>query len=279
MKSKALPSYQVGQSGNPAPAAIRAYERDGVVCLRRAFSPEWVALGRRAVAAAIRSQTRAQNHERYVREGDSGTFFFDTFPWRRLPSFRRFTFESPAANLARRIMRSQTLLLYFDMAIVKEPGAGAKTPWHYDEAYWPVSGTQVCNVWMALDPVPEDVCLRFVLGSHRFDDDYSAANFFTGESMFDTSVPVPPRWDLMDGDHRIGTTTLEPGDCLILNLRTHHCAPGNLQPTIRRRAICTHWFGDDARYNDKPWECGPNERGNNLVHGGPLECEAFPRVI
>ena len=71
---------------------------------------------------------------------------------------------------------------------------------------------------------------------------------------------------------------MEPGDCAIINLRTHHSAPGNPQRRNRRRVICTHWFGDDARYNDKPWECGPNERGEGLVHGGSLECATFPRV-
>ena len=176
-------------------------------------------------------------------------------------------------------MRSSTLLLYFDMAIVKEPGTSARTPWHYDEAYWPVSGTQVCNLWMALDHVPEDVGLRFVLGSHRFEENYSAAGFFSGEGKCDDSKPVPPRWDLTEGDHRIACTAMLPGDCLILNLRTHHSAPGNLRRRTRRRVICTHWFGDDARYNNKPWECGPDERGEELVHGGSLECESFPRVL
>ena len=274
-----LPGFAVDGQGNPTPKAIEAYRRDGVVCLRNAFSKDWVALGRRAVAAAIRSRTRTDTHARHSREGETGSFFYDVFPWRRLPSFRRFTFESPAARLAKTIMRSESLLLYFDMAIVKEPGTGTRTPWHYDEAYWPVSGTQICNVWTALDPVPPDVCLRFVLGSHRFADNFSAAEFFSGGGKFDTSLPVPPRWDLIEGDHRIATTSLAPGDCLILNLRTHHCAPGNHQRRARRRAICTHWFGDDARYNDKSWECGPDERGENLVHGGSLECETFPRVF
>lgn len=279
IKPEELESFSLTPGGKPGRKAVLAYERDGVVCLRGAFDEEWVSLGRRAVAAAIRSKSGTDTLYSQTKRADEGAFFFDTFVWKRLPSFRRFTFESPAASLARDVMRSSSLLLYFDMAIVKEPGTTVRTPWHYDEAYWPVSGTQVCNVWMALDYVPREVGLRFVLGSHRLTETYSAAEFFSGEGKFEVSRPVPPRWDLIEGDHRIACTEMRPGDCLILNLRTHHSAPGNPQRRGRRRAICTHWFGDDARYNNKPWECGPNERGEELTHDGPLECETFPRVL
>jgi hypothetical protein len=56
-------------------------------------------------------------------------------------------------------------------------------------------------------------------------------------------------------------------------------APGNPQKNRRRRVICTHWFGDDARYVDKKWECNPNERGEVLVDRGRLECSVFPRIF
>ena len=181
------------KNGRPGQAAIDAYERDGVVGLKAAFSPEWVNQGRRAVAAALRSKSRSEQHESYTRNGEKGAFYFDTFLWKRLPSFNNFTFNSPAASLARDIMRSDSLLLYFDMAIVKEPGASATTPWHYDEAYWPVSGTQVCNVWIALDHVPMETALQFVPGSHRLDTNYQAVDFFSKRSKKGHTLPPPPQ--------------------------------------------------------------------------------------
>ena len=256
-----------------------AYERDGVVCLANAFDEAWVAQGRRAVAAAIGTAGRSQLREDHAESGEKSLFFFDTFLWPRLPSFAKFSFESPAARLAKTVMRSRGLLLYFDMAIVKEPGTSAKTPWHYDEAYWPVSGTQVCNVWMALDDVPEDTALRFVLGSHKLDQDFKGIDFFTKKGMQGQTNPSPPDWDNEAHGLEIASAPMKAGDCAILNFRTHHSAPGNPQKRQRRRVICTHWFGDDARYADKQWECNPNERGDNLVDGGRLECATFPRVI
>ena len=185
-------------------------------------------------------------------------------------------------------MRSRGLLLYFDMAIVKEPGTSASTPWHYDEAYWRVSGTQVCNVWIALDHIPPEAALRFAAGTHKLETDYSAVDFFTKTRKPRHRDAMPPQWEDMDGEdldgedldggHRLLIAPMKPGDCAILNLRVHHSAPGNPQRSNRRRAICTHWFGDDARFDNKPWECNPDERGEGLVHGGPLECATFPRV-
>ena len=39
-----LPSFQVDHDGLPGGAAIRAYEEDGVVCLRGAFAKKWIDL-------------------------------------------------------------------------------------------------------------------------------------------------------------------------------------------------------------------------------------------
>ncbi len=273
-----LPKYNLTASGKPGSDAINAYQRDGVVCLRNAFDDQWIEKGRRAVAAALRARTKSQQHFSHRKAGESGSFFYDTFLWKRIPSFRQYTFESPAAGLAKQVMNSRSLLLYFDMVIVKEPGTSAQTPWHYDEAYWPVSGTQVCNLWMALDHIPREMALRFVLGSHKLFDDYCAVDFFTSKGKAGQPKPTPPQWNTEPGNHKIVCAPMEPGDCAILNFRTHHSAPGNLHRQNRRRAICTHWAGDDARYNNKSWTCSPNERGENLQHGGSLECETFPRI-
>ena len=275
---RVLDGYSMKRTGVPSKEAIESYNRDGVVCLRGAFDQQWIDQGRIAIAAALRTRSRSPQYFSHREPGETGKFYFDTFLWKRLPSFRRFTFESPAASIARQIMQTHGLLLYFDMAIVKEPGASATTPWHYDEAYWPVSGSQVCNIWIAMDHVPEETALRFVLGSHRLGTDYRAVDFFTKEKKKSHIRPAPPDWDNSPGKHQIVSVPMEPGDCAVFNFKTHHSAPGNSHHQRRRRAICTHWLGDDARYDNKSWECSPNERGENLVHGGSLQCATFPRV-
>ena len=76
--------------------------------------------------------------------------------------------NSPAAEIAGRIMESSTATFLYDQMLVKEPGSQQRTPWHQDQPYWAVSGFQVCSIWMPLDPVPREVSLEFVRGSHRW---------------------------------------------------------------------------------------------------------------
>ena len=272
-----LPAFDL-MNGLPSEAAIEAYERDGVVCLRSAFDADWIATLAEGMEIAIAEGHRASKFH-IAEPGEPGFFFYDTFMWKRIEHFRRFAMESPAADLARTIMRSTSLIYYFDFMLVKEPGTSRKTPWHYDEAYWPISGNQICNLWTALDHIPVDTGLRFVRGSHRWGDDYRAVHFDPNDGYADLpNNPEPPDWDLVPGDHEIVFAPLEPGDCLIFHNRCHHSAPGNSLKSTRRRALATHWIGDDITYNDKPQETDPPYRGEGLVHGGSMECESFPRV-
>ncbi|TDJ73678.1 MAG: hypothetical protein E2O38_02175 [Proteobacteria bacterium] len=38
--------------------------------------------------------------------------------------------------------------------LIKEPGTHAVTPWHHDLPYYSLEGTQVCSMWLPLDPIP-----------------------------------------------------------------------------------------------------------------------------
>ena len=275
----ALPSFDVGESGVPEEDAVVAYERDGVVCLRRALAPHWVDLLAEGIEFAIHDGVARDSAFSIAKPGEPGFFFYDTFMWKRIDNFRRFAFDSPAADLAMGIMRARSLIYYFDFMLVKEPGTSRKTPWHYDEAYWPISGSQICNLWTALDLIPEETTLRFLRGSHRWTKNYRAVHFDPDLDYANLpNDPPPPDWDCEDGDHEIVFAPLEPGDCLIFHNRTHHSAPGNSLAATRRRALATHWIGDDITYNDKPQETDPPYRGENLAHGGSMECASFPRV-
>ena len=273
-----LPSFDVAKE-LPTEKAIQAFERDGVVCLRNAFSSAWVDLLSEGMEIAINDSMSRDTVFNIAAPGEPGFFFYDTFMWKRVDQFKRFGFESPAPDLALTIMRSKTLIYYFDFMLVKEPGTSQKTPWHYDEAYWPVSGNQICNLWTAVDHIPKQTALRFARGSHRWNNNYRAVHFDPDDAYANPPpVPEPPDWDQEPGDHRIAFAPLHPGDCLIFHNRTHHSAPGNSLKSTRRRALATHWIGDDVIYNDKSHETDPPYRGEGLVHGGSMECESFPRV-
>tara|TARA_B100000676_G_scaffold286473_1_gene316111 strand:- start:3816 stop:4691 length:876 start_codon:yes stop_codon:yes gene_type:complete len=274
-----LPSFDAGNGSVPE-EAIQSYERDGVVCLRHAIAQDWIATLAEGMELAIQQSSERDLAISIANPGEPGFFFYDTFMWQRIDNFKRFAFESNAADLAMQVMRSKSLIFYFDFMLVKEPGTSRKTPWHYDEAYWPVTGEQICNFWIALDHIPIETALRFVRGSHqKRDQKFRSVHFDPNDAYGDPEdLPVPPDWDCIEGDHEIVYAPLEPGDVLVFHSRTHHSAPGNSLKSTRRRALATHWLGDDIRYNDKQIETDPPYRGENLVHGGSMECETFQRV-
>lgn len=276
------PAFTPVARGDPGEAAITAMERDGVVCLRHAFDPQWMSLLEDAVELCM----RAPGNDSYAvrRPGETGMFFTDNFMWKRLPEFRRFVFESPAADLAKRLLRSETLTFYFDFLLVKQAGTSSATPWHQDHSYWPIEGRQVCNVWTALDAIPKATALRFVKGSHRYDTVYRAVSFDPDARHPNEILErrLPPRFDAGEFDpgdqtREILSWEMQPGDCLVWYSRTFHGAPGNLSQR-RRGALSTSWFGDDVTYKDIPEGTGPTSRGEGLVPGGPMVCATFPRV-
>jgi ectoine hydroxylase-related dioxygenase (phytanoyl-CoA dioxygenase family) len=105
------------------------YERDGAVCVRQAFTPEHVTWAREAIEAVLADLSplakRASAH-------DDGAFVEDFCNWHRSAVLERFVRESPAAEIAAHLTGSDTIRLYHDHVLVKEPGTRQRTPWHRD---------------------------------------------------------------------------------------------------------------------------------------------------
>lgn len=81
---------------------LRAYEADGVVCLRQAFDAGWL-----AVASDAIEQGRANPGRMYVdysAETTPGIYYGDFWTWPQVPATRTFIFESPAARLVGEVM-------------------------------------------------------------------------------------------------------------------------------------------------------------------------------
>jgi len=251
-----------------------AYERDGVVCLRGAFSHDWLTFLADAVEEAMTSP--GPQAEEYVASGGSGRFFGDVELALRLPRFRRFALESPAAEIAGRIMGASSVNFFYDQLLVKEPGTSERTPWHQDQPYWAVSGYQVCSVWLSLDPVPEEMSVEYVCGSHLWPE-FSPYHFVDGSPYAGTGLPPLPDIEALCHQYKISRFALQPGDCLVFNAMIVHGAPGNTGQH-RRRALSTRWAGDDARYCRRQGEVAIPTQDPGLNHGARLDCERFPVV-
>jgi ectoine hydroxylase-related dioxygenase (phytanoyl-CoA dioxygenase family) len=249
------------------------YERDGVVCLRGIFPVEWLEFLAGAIDEAMANP--GPHAEEYEAKG-AGRFFGDLEMAQRLPAFCRFVFESPAAGIAGRLMGASRINFFYDQLLVKEPGTSARTPWHQDQPYWAVSGRQVCSLWLPLDPVPENVSVEYVRGSHRWPE-YNPAHFADGSAYENTGLPPLPDIEAERGKHSIAAFEMRPGDLLAFQAMIVHGAPGNAG-SHRRRALSTRWTGDDARYCIRPGEVAIPTGNPGLAHGDPMDCERFPLV-
>lgn len=254
-------------------ATVEAYRRDGAVALRRAFAPEWIALLAGGVEEnLVRPGPYAK---RYTPEGKPGLFFGDYCNWRRIPAYERFFRESPAAGIAARLMGSKKVNLFHEHVLVKEPGTLEPTPWHHDQPYYAVDGTQLVSLWIPLDPVPRQTCVEYVAGSHRWGKWYTPRRFVDSQDHANTTGEAVPDIDRERGRHTLLAWDLAPGDCIAFHALTLHGAPGNPLPT-RRRAFAARFTGDDARYVLRDGFMSPPPQPGAPEPGGPMDSDAHP---
>jgi len=255
------------------PSECEAYGRDGVVCLKNIFPSDSFEFLAKAIEKAMRLP--GIHAEEYSRSGQ-GRFFGDLEMALRIPEFRQFALESPAAEIAGRIMGASRVNFFYDQLLVKEPGTEERTPWHQDQPYWAVTGHQVCSLWLPIDPVPEDVSPEYICGSHRWPE-FSAYHFSDGTPYTGTGLPLLPDIESERDKYPIVRFRLEPGDCLVFQAMIVHGSPGN-RSSHRRRAISTRWTGDDARYVRRRGEVAIPTEDPGLKDGDPLTCDRFPLV-
>lgn len=253
------------------PEDIAAYHRDGAVCLRGVFSPEWVERTRDAVERLLVAN----------RKGASQELDLITGAYEKDEGIREFIHHSPAADIARALMKSLTSRFFFAQVFVKEPGVAAPTPWHHDQTYWPVRGEQVCSLWLALDPVTKESSgLEYVKGSHLWDKRYKPEGFNaeTTQTFAAAAGDIIPDFDQRRDEFEFLSWDMQPGDVLAHAGFAIHGAGGNRTQNMRRRALSTRWLGDDARYAP---ELAPTSRylDPELQPDGPFNSPRFPLIV
>lgn len=252
---------------------IRAFQDDGAAVLRGPFR-NWVEV----LAAGVGRNMAAPSADVRIYTGDEGTgrFFGDYCNWDRIPEYRRFIFDSPAAEIAARLMGSSTVRLFHEHVLVKEPKADVATPWHQDQPYYPVDGSQTCSLWIPLDKVPRDTSPEFVAGSHRWGRWFRPERFNKTPLNEDDDLEPVPDIDGARSQYRILGWALKPGDAIAFSYGTIHGAPANRQPTNARRAFSLRLVGDDARWAKRKGVTSPPFRRVTLAHGAVMDAPEFP---
>jgi ectoine hydroxylase-related dioxygenase (phytanoyl-CoA dioxygenase family) len=259
-------------------ALIDAFRRDGAVCVRAAFTPEQVALVERGIERNL-----ADPSDRVLvasRDDDAGRFVEDFCNWQRIPEYERFIRDSPAAAIAGELMGSSRVRLFHDHMLVKEAGTRQPTPWHQDQPYYNIDGSQTCSLWMPVDAVSRSATLEFVAGSHR-------GPWLMPRTFMDNQAKWFPEGSLADlpdieadrGAFPIVGWELQPGDGVFFHMLTLHAA-GGVEPGRRRRAFSVRFLGDDVVHAPRAWRTSPEfpDLADELPAGAPMEHDLFPVV-
>lgn len=222
---------------------IDAYKRDGAVCLRKVFDPDWIDLLEPIARQVI------------IEKEDVG--LLPTIPGRYMarciPEYRQFVFESPMAVAAGKVMESKEIRFFFDEFFAKPPQSDAKTLWHCDRMGWPVTGVMVPSLWIPLTPIVKANSLEVLAGTQNDDVPYWLFSP-NARKMIKPDDRVPhPEIESRRGEPglRFLSWDMDPGDMLVVHPWVLHYSGGN--PTDDWRiAISERVFGDDIRWQPRP---------------------------
>lgn len=293
------------------PAEIETYRRDGVVCLRGALSPEWVAQVKEAVDEAERrfsdaagAGTSEPTTERsilhplnqlgdmlsemgaeilYEDKADGGSeadgqFILVNNAVLDYPAVQRLAIDSPLGHLAGQLFGANKVNFLFDQIFIKQPGATTRTAFHQDQGYFHVDGEQVASFWTAAEPVAkENGAMGYVRGSHHWA--MHAPNVFVGQTVMDAKgLPTLPDIEGNEDNYDIVYFDVEPGDVIVHHYRLVHGSRGNTSLDRTRRAVSLRFAGNDATVLHRPSAPDEFPVDPNLNDGDPLDSTTYPLV-
>ena len=251
---------------------ISAFQRDGVLCLRDLYSPEWVTMLTKDLASIMTEAPFSSNTK--IKGG--------LYKWMTYDGIRDLVLFGPTAKPVMQAMGSQSLRFFHDQIFIKDRMLMEATPWHHDYTFWPLEGNQIASVWTSLDAVTaETSALEFVAGSHLWPQRFRAVG------LGNRDVSTRPLDELPDieadrSSFNILSWDLNPGDALLFHALTVHGSRGNSSVVRMRRAITTRWTGDNVIFKEADglpfifWEHGLKD--GDFV-SGPLFPQIYPGIL
>ena len=112
------------------PSEIETYHRDGVLKLSGMFDKDWIELLNKGLDANIETPTR---RSRIWHKDISGrSMFYDHTAWQSIEEYRKFIFNSPAAQICGQLMDSATVNFFliqylYDQLVLSLKLHGIKT--------------------------------------------------------------------------------------------------------------------------------------------------------
>ena len=265
-------------------AEAEKYARDGVVVLKGVVDGALLETLARGVEKNLASPGPWAND--YTPDGQPGRFFDDYVNWQRISEFGDAALGGVLPRIAAGLLGTRSPRFFHEHVLVKEPGTPTPTPWHHDDPYYGLDAMATVSLWVPLDPAPEAVALRCIVGSHLTGKRF-IPNRFVDDTPYVTSAQAGPNGefepltnpDSLYSHPKIESFPAEPGDVVAFHFRTLHSAPGTIHHASRRRVVSFRYVGDDARWGERPWTTSPPLAPQGLTLGGKLDDPRFPLVV
>ena len=257
---------------------VERYKTHGVVVLRNVLTQKAIDELSQSLEQNMQSPGLWANE--YAANSKQGRFFDDYVNWSRFEHYKTHALTGSLPRVALELMQKNSGRFFHEHVLVKESGNNQVTPWHNDEPYYGVDSTNNVSLWAPLDPIPKEIALRAICGSHRWGKKYIPRKFVDQSAYVASATDYEPLPDsqILDTAAEIETFEAMPGDVVAFHFRTLHSAPATTNYENRRRVISFRYVDCDAVWATRPWKTSPPLEPCNLKPGDPLNDDRFPEV-
>jgi len=257
---------------------ITKYQRDGVVLLRNVLTQSVIAELSDALAQNMQSPGPWANE--YAANSQQGRFFDDYVNWSRFDAYKACALSGVLPQIALVLMQKTSGRFFHEHVLVKESGNNQVTPWHNDEPYYGIDSINNVSLWVPLDPIPEQIALRAITGSHKWGKKFIPRRFVDQSSYVANANDYEPLPDpiQLDAADNIESFAAMPGDLVAFHFRTLHSAPSTTDYANRRRVVSFRYVDSDAVWSTRPWKTSPPLEPNDLKPGDLLTDDRFPLI-
>ena len=260
------------QSATITSSQIADFNRDGAILLHNVLDDHWV----QVLAEGLEF---ANAHPDGMSAGVSMPLRIDQFPASHSPKLKQLLDNSPIAEIVGSMLNAP-VRFYMDQMFYKPAGLIAPSAWHQDTCYYNVDGHQLIRAWVCADPVPRNISLEVLRGSHlwnvtyrppvgmdpksdptgaaRLNERFDRGETLIGKEAFekwtysdsflDPSLPVLPDIEQSRDSFDILGWDYQPGDVILFHGNIVHSALGGVELPHPRRSHASLWAGPDVNY-------------------------------
>ena len=258
---------------------IQAFADEGTVVLRQVLTKAEVESLQQAVAFVMNNPGPLSIQ--LSSEDNPSDFTEDFRRWNDHKSIERVACHSSLPKIASLLTKSSVIRFHHDHILTRSVRNQQRTPWHQDQPYYDIEGTQTVSFWLPLDPVPKDESIEVVAGTHQ-GPWMMPRTFVEKEARWfpEGTLEEVPDIDQDRDSFQIRSWELEPGDAICFSFLSLHAAPGTKKG---RRTVSLRYVGEDVRRAQRPWQTSPpfpelDDQEDGLKDGDKLNHPLFPIV-